>query len=61
MADVIANSLLDVHPSKAKLTLYLDGNCILIASTVGEYSFRQMLPRVLADGSTRLPGYTLND
>jgi len=52
MTDVIANAFVEVQPSKAKLTLFLDGNCFLIASTVSEYSLRQMLLRVLADGST---------
>jgi len=52
MTDVIANVFVEVHPSKAKLTLFLVGNCILIASTVSEYSLRQMLLKVLADGST---------
>jgi len=51
MSDVIVNLFVDVHPSKAKLTLFLDGNCFLIASTVSEYSLRQRLLRVLADGS----------
>jgi len=52
MTDIIANSFVDVHPSKAKLTLFLVGNCFLIASTVSQYSLRHMLLRVLADGST---------
>jgi len=52
MTDVIANLFVDVYPSQAKLTLFLDGNCFLIASTVSEYSLRQRLLRVLADGST---------
>jgi hypothetical protein len=43
----------DVNPSKAKLTLFLDGNCFLIASTVSVYSLRQILLRVLADGYTK--------
>ena len=43
----------DVHPSKAKLILFRDGNCFLIASTVCAYSLRQMLLRVIAEGSTR--------
>ena len=52
MADVIGNLYIDVHPSQAKLTVFLDGNCCLSASTVNEYSHRQRLLRVLADGST---------
>jgi len=50
MTDVITNLFVDVHPSKAKLTLFVDGNCLLIASTVSVYSLRQILLRVLADG-----------
>jgi len=43
----------DVHPSKAKLTLFCDGNCFLIASIVSAYSLLQILLRVVADGITR--------
>jgi len=50
----MASLFIDVHLSKANLTLFLDGNCFLIASTVSEYSLRQMMLRVLADGSTSL-------
>jgi len=53
MTEVMANLFVDVHPSKAKLTLFLDSNCILIASTVSAYSLWQILLRVVADGSTR--------
>jgi len=42
----------DIHPSKAKLTLFRDGNCFLIASAVSAYSLQQMMLRVVADGST---------
>jgi len=42
----------DVHPSKAKLTLFHDGNCFLIASIVNAYTLQQMLLKVVADGST---------
>jgi len=52
MTDVIANLFVEVPSSNAKLTLFLVGNCFLIAFTVSEYSLRQMLLRVLADGST---------
>jgi hypothetical protein len=52
MPDVIANLFVDVHPSKAKLTLFVDSNCFLIASTVSVCSLRQILLRVLADGNT---------
>jgi len=53
MTDVMAILFVDVHPSKAKLTLFHIGNCLLIASTGSAYSLRQMLLRVLADGRTR--------
>jgi len=52
MTHVMASLFIDVHPSKAPVTLCLNGNCILIASTVGEYSLWQVLLRVLADSST---------
>ena len=52
MTDVIANLFVNVYPSKAKLTLFVDGNCFLIASTVSVYSLRQILLTVLADGNT---------
>jgi len=51
MTDVIAILFVDVYLSKAKLTSFPDGNCILIESTLGEYCLRQMLLRMLADGS----------
>jgi len=53
MPNVIANSFVDVHLSKAKLTLFLDGNCFLIATTVSVYSIRQILIRVLAYGNSK--------
>jgi hypothetical protein len=52
MTDVIANLIVDVHLSKAKQTLFVDGDCFLIASTVSVYSLRHILLRVLADGNT---------
>jgi len=54
MTDVIPNLFVDVHPSKGKLTLFLDGSCFLIASTGSGYSLQQVLLRVLADSNTRL-------
>jgi hypothetical protein len=51
MTDVIADLFVDGHPSKAERTLFVDANCILIASTVSEHSFRQIMRRVLADGN----------
>jgi len=56
MTDVIANLFVDVHPSKAKLTLFLHGNCFLIPSTVSVYSLQRRLVRVLADGNTNRLG-----
>jgi len=52
MTDVMAGLFGDVYPSKAKLTLFRDCNCIIIASMVSAYSLRQMLLLVVADGST---------
>jgi hypothetical protein len=43
MTNVMANLFVDVNPFKAKLTLFVDASCFLIASTVGEYSLRQIL------------------
>jgi hypothetical protein len=59
MSDVIANLFIDVHLSKAKLTLFLDGNYILIASTVSEYTLRQIVLMVQADGYTKSLGNAL--
>jgi len=52
---------IDVHPSKAKLTLFRIGNYFLIAYTVSAYSLRQILLTVIADGRTRLLRNTLYD
>jgi len=52
MTDVVASLFVDVHLSKGKLTLFVDRNCFLIASTVSVYSLHQMLHSVLVDGST---------
>jgi len=52
MTEIIANLFVDVHLSKAKLTLFLNGNCFLIASTVSVSSLQQMMLRVLADSYT---------
>jgi len=56
---VIGNLFVDSHPSKAKLTLFVDGNCFLIASTVSVYFLRQILLRVLADSNTNSLGNAL--
>ena len=53
MPNAIPNLFLDVHPSKAKLTFFLDGNCFLIASAVSVYFLTRMLLTVLADGNTK--------
>jgi len=53
MTDCITSLFVDVHPSKAKLTLIRIGYCFLIASTVNAYSLRQMLVRVVVDDRTR--------
>jgi len=61
MTDVMASLFGDFHPSIAKLTLFRDGNCFIIASKVSPYSLWQMLLRGVADGSTRSLGNTLYD
>jgi len=53
MTDVMDNLIVDVHPSRAKSTLFVDGNGFLIASTVRVYSLPQTFLRVLEHGSTR--------
>jgi len=50
----MASWSVDVHLSKAKLTLFLNYNCSLIASNVSDHSLQQMLIRVLLDGSMSL-------
>jgi len=52
MTDLIASLFVDVHPSKAKQTLFCGVNFFLIASTVSAYCLRQMLLTVVADGRT---------
>jgi len=49
----MASLFVDVHLSKAKLTLIHDGNDFLIASMITVYSFQQIWLRVAVDGSTR--------
>jgi len=61
MTDVMGNLFVDVHLSKANLTLFHNHNCFVIASIIRAYSLRQMLPRVVADGSTRSSRNTLSD
>jgi len=52
MTDIMAMFFVDGHLSEAKLTIFLDGNCILIASTVSEYSLWPILATVMANGSS---------
>jgi hypothetical protein len=61
MINIMPRFFVDVHRSKAKLTLFHDGNCFLIASKVGVYSLWQILLRVVVDGSTRLLRNALYD
>jgi len=61
MTDGIPDVFIDVQLSKAKLTLFSDGNCFLIASPVSKYSLPQMLLRVLVDGSPSSLGNELYD
>ena len=61
MTGVMASLFVDIHLSKAKLTLFCDGNCFLIASIVSAYSLQQMLLRVIADSSWGSSHNALND
>jgi len=61
MTNSLASLFVHVHPSKAKLTLFPIGDCILITSTVSEYSLWQMLLRVVAEGRTRSSRNALYD
>jgi hypothetical protein len=61
MTGMMANIFVDIHLSKAKHTVYLDGNCDFHAYTICEYSLRQMLPIMLAAGSTNSLQNTLYD
>jgi len=51
MTDVVASVFVDVYQSHAQLTLFDDGNCFLITSTVRGFSFQQMSLMVAMDGS----------
>jgi hypothetical protein len=59
--DNMAYFFIEVHPSKATLTLCFVGNSFLIASMVKEYSLWQILLKVLADGRTRSLCKALNN
>jgi len=61
MTDVMADLFVEVHPSKAKLSLFRNGSWFFIVSTVGAYSLRQMLLRVVTDGRTRTSFNALDD
>jgi hypothetical protein len=61
MIDGMASLFVDVHPSKAKLTLFSLGNCFLIASAIKAYSFYQMLLRADADSTATSPRNVLYD
>ena len=49
----MATFFVDFQKSKAKPTLFLGGNCFLIASTISENSLQQMLLSVLVDSSIK--------
>jgi hypothetical protein len=61
MTYVMPGFFVAVHPSKAKLILFCDGNHFLIASMVSAYSLWQMLLRVVVDSSTRSSRNALYD
>jgi hypothetical protein len=61
MTDTIASLFIDVHPSRATLTLCFVGNCFLIALMIKEYSLWQILLRVLVEGKIRSVRKALND
>jgi len=52
MTDGLARVFVDVHSSKAKLTLFCEGNYFLIALSVSANSLQQMSRRVVVDSST---------
>ena len=57
----MASVFVDVHLPKAKLTLFCDSNCFLIASTVSQYTLQQMLLRLVAGGRTSSLQYVVYD
>jgi len=61
MTNVIAKLFVVIHLSKVKLTLFLDGNCFLIASTDSVYTILQMLLSLLEDGCTNMLRNALYD
>ena len=54
MTDIMASPCVDFHLSNAKLSSLWAGNCLLIASTVSQFSIWHMMVRVVVDGPTRL-------
>lgn len=50
----MASVFVDVQLSKAKLTLFHDGKCVVIASMVNAYCLQVVLLRVVVDGGTNL-------
>ena len=50
MTYIMTSLIVDHNPSKAKLSLLLDGNCFVFASNVSVYPLRQMSLSVLAAG-----------
>jgi hypothetical protein len=61
MTGVMASLLVDVYPSGAKLTLFVDGNCFLMASTFSLYSLQRMLFTMLVDRSSYSLGKASHD
>jgi len=53
MADFMASVFIDVHPFKAKVSLFRNSNCFLVSSIVSAYTLRQMALRLVADWGTR--------
>jgi hypothetical protein len=54
MTNIMASLLVDLHPSKFKLTVYHDGNFVFIPSTVSGYCLLQMFLKIVVGGSTSL-------
>ena len=52
MSNVMANLFVDVQPSNAELTFFVDGNYFLIAKTVCLYVLWQILRSMMVDSMT---------
>jgi len=61
MTHLIVSLFVEVHPAKAKLTLFCNGHSFFTASTVSAYSLGQMLLKVIAHGMTRSSHNALYD